>query len=227
MAKKPDLWSIQKSGKAPLPPVDSTVVLAQIDELVSKLALAEVNLSTLRTNVGILLHKVSQGRLWESRGHKTFGEYMESIETKFNISRNSCYTYMGLAKDLLPDIGEKMLGEMGLEKAKLVRQSKNETGVLPSMKILEAATQPEITVSAFKTMLLDGRPAPLEAESGAWHSFEYFGSPELQKTFLDALNAAWRTDPVDQPTLSSAVRNGRGLEKLAMEFLSSHSGDGQ
>lgn len=205
-------------------PSEGAQVLAQVDSLILELATAEVNLTNARTKIGILLTKVSAGQYWSLAGCDSFGQYMQTLEERFNRGRTQLYVYFGIVRDLLPEVGEKQLSEMGLEKAKLVRKAKKQTGVLPNQEILDAATDSTVTTEDFKKILLGDKTPPPETE-GAYHELTYFADDELQETIESAINLAYKTDPVDPPTTPTEIRTGSALGKMAMEFLGSHGGD--
>src|SRR6267142_3516356 len=103
------------------------VVLQEIESRLSELAASEINFSRLRIRIGMLLKEVQENQNWKEQ-HQSFGEYVESLETKYQRSRTQCYSYLRLVTDLLPAVGEDKLTSMSVSKAQLLSQVKKVTG---------------------------------------------------------------------------------------------------
>lgn len=194
-------------------------VLVEVDSLVDKLAAAEVELSTFRTKIGILLDKVEANKYWRDAGCESFGAYMMQVEQKFNRGRTQLYHFKGVAHDLLPFMSEDQLNSTSLEKAKLLRKHKDE--ITP--EIIDAATDSKVSFEDFKQLLVSGLPAPKSASGVQLKRFnlEYCADEETQATITDALSAAAQTEP-DSDAVPVEIKLGNTLYKLAAEFLGSN-----
>lgn len=195
-------------------------VLEQIDKLLPNLLVAEVTLTKARTQIGILLNEVREKQYWKIKGFDSFDLYIRSLEEQFDRGRTQLYAYAGLVKDLLPEIGEDKLTEMGFEKAKLLRQAKKNTGSLPAPEIVDMAASDDVTVKQFRQVLLDAKKLPDDPQDGRYHSLEYFATGDQQKTITSALLSVKRTE---QLSGSDEIQMGAALEILSQEFLGAHS----
>jgi hypothetical protein len=200
----------------------SKQVLTEIDGLVVKLAAAEVELSTFRTSIGILLDKVEMHKYWRDAGCESFGAYMLQVETKFNRGRTQLYHFKGVAHDLLPFMTEAQLNATSLEKAKLLRKHKDNI----TDELIDAATDSKVSFEDFKQLLVDGA-APVTDEAGTKlkkYELCYCADEETHGTIQDALRAAAQDEP-DSDAVPDEIKLGNTLYKLAAEYLGSHGGN--
>lgn len=194
-------------------------VLAEIDKRISDLVTAEVNFAKTKIHIGMLLNEVRVNHYWKE-GHESFDAYLKTIETRFDRKRTALYSYAGLVRDLLPELGEDKLAEMGIEKAKLLGQVKKSTGSLPSAEIIEMAADDSVSREAFREVLLGAKKLP-DIPGGKYHSIEYFATADQQAAISSALLSAKRTENL---TGADEVQMGCALECLAAEYLGANSG---
>jgi hypothetical protein len=205
-------------NKKNLDDLKGAIVLAEIESRLSELAASEVNFSRLRIRIGMLLKEVQDNQYWKEQ-HQSFGEYVESLEAKYQRSRTQCYSYLRLVTDLLPVVGEDKLTAMSVSKAQLLSQAKRTTGSLPSPEVIEMASDSGVSTKAFREVLLGARKIP-DQPNMKFHSLEYAADDERQAAIQSALLSAKRTE-----NLSGAdeVQTGAALEILSQEYLGSHS----
>lgn len=193
-------------------------VLSEIEGRLSELAQSEVNFSRLRIRLGMLLKEVQDHQYWRE-SFASFGEYVASLETKYQRSRTQCYSYLRLVTDLLPVVGEDRLTEMSVGKAHLLSQCKK-FGSLPAPEVISMAADSEISTKQFRQVLLDAKKLPDIPQDGKHRSLEYFATPDQQKTINDAFVSVIRTENLAG---TEEVRTGIVLECLAAEYLGGHS----
>ena len=193
-------------------------VLAEIETRLSELAQSEVNFSRLRIKIGMLLKEVQDKQYWRE-GHKSFGDYVASLETKYHRSRTQCYLYLRLCNELLPDLGEERLSNMGVEKAKLLSQAKEATGFLPAPEVVELAANEKVTAKELKQRLLSDKQLP-DMPATKCYSLDYFADEDRRATISEAFASAIRTAEIK--TDSEEERNGAVLEALSQEYLNTY-----
>lgn len=198
-------------------PKRAKLVMTMVDAAILKLAEAEVSQAEMRTQIGLLLNETREGGYWRD-SFDSFGSYMESLEKKYNLGKTQLYAYAGIVRDLLPEVGAEKLTEMGLEKAKLIRQAKNNSGSLPDSKIIDAATDKNITIGDFRQMLLDEKKIPDQPRDGKHRSIEYFADEELHKSILEGIALAEEGVDAQQPE----VKRGIALGDMAAEFRNTY-----
>jgi hypothetical protein len=194
-------------------------VLAEIDVLLPKLLMAEMTLTKARAQIGILLNEVRDKQYWKEKGFENFDGYVRSLEEQFNRGRTTLYAFAGLAKDLLPEVGEEKLTAMGFEKAKLLRQVKKSTGQLPSSEIIDMAADDDVTTNQFRQVLLDNKKLPDAPQDGKYYSLEYFADKQRQETIEAGILSVKRSENL---TGQHEMVVGNILEILAQEYLGAH-----
>jgi hypothetical protein len=193
-------------------------VLLEIENRLSELARTEVNFSRLRIRIGMLLKEVQDNQYW-MESFKSFGDYVESLETKYQRSRTQCYSYLRLVTDLLPTVGEDKLTAMSVSKAQMLSQVKKNTGSLPPLEILDMAADSAVSTKQFRQTLLDAKKLP-DLPAAKFRSIEYVADDERQATIMAAFSSVKRTE---QLTGAEEVQNGVVLECIAMEYLGTPS----
>lgn len=194
------------------------IVLAEIDQRLADLLTAEINFAKAQVRIGMLINEVRANKYWEGE-YESFDGYLKSVEAKFNRKRTQLYVYASLCRDLLPEVGEDKLAEMGLEKAKLLGMVKRATGHLPSPEIIEMATDDKISRDDFRKTLLAERKIP-DSPAVKFFSIEYAAEPEQQKTITEAFLSVKRTENL---TGGEELQMGVVLECLGAEYLGAHS----
>lgn len=198
--------------------------LEEVNKLVSHLAEAEEQLERGYGRLAFLLKEVSENRYWEGP-FKSFGDYFRQLGERWQLGRAQLYNYMSVARDLDGDVTEEQLNTMGISKALVLRDAKNQNPTLPEDAMI-SALDPKVTVKDLKEILFTAKEQPT-AEEGEWldMEFEFMVTPSERQILESACNAARHGDPtINDKQKPSAQKKDIAL-KLAMEYLSAYSGD--
>lgn len=197
--------------------------LAQIDELVSKLAFAEQKLEHGYAQLGFLLSEVSEKNYWRGQ-YKSFGEYIAQLGDKFSLGRTQLYSYLGTVRDLKDHLSEQELTQIGIGKATELRRAvKSMGGLSPSPELIKEAIKSTVSVKDLRKLLFDAKQVG-EQQDGIWLDLDMSGyvTEDQKLLILSAFKAADRTDPVIQTTMKASARNIERMTRFAMEFLNAH-----
>lgn len=192
-------------------------VLEEIDRRLAALVTAEVNFAKAKVHIGMLINEVRVNKYWQEK-YESFDAYVKAVELRFDRKRTQLYAYAGIVRDLLPEVGEDQLAEMGLEKAKLLGQVKRATGHLPTQDIINMAADDKVSRDEFRQVLLDAKKIP-DLPSAKFRSIEYVADDDRQATISAAFLSVIRTENL---TGAEEVQNGVVLECLAAEYLNTN-----
>lgn len=175
--------------------------------------------------LGWLLLEVATMQYWKVH-HETFRDYLKTVAMVSKKSAAQLQQYFLTVRDLSDTFDLPQLELMGITKAIRLRQAKDYAIVLPA-SIVNAALDPAVTVKDLKKLISVTLKMP--DEDGDWINldFEFMVSPEERITLESAVDIAMHTEPVTKSTISKTAQMKDVALKFAMEFLSSHSGDGQ
>jgi hypothetical protein len=119
----------------------------------------------------------------------------------------------------------EQMESMGITKAMKIRGAKDYALVLPA-SLKAAALDPKVSVKDLRKLISETLKMPEDDGNYLDLEFEFMVSPEQRATLEQAVDVAMRTEPVTKQTISKSAQRLDVALKLAMEFLSVHSGDG-
>lgn len=176
-------------------------------------------------HLGWLLLEVAELQLWRVR-HETFREYLRSVAAISKKTPEALHRYFLTVRDLSDTFSAAQLELIGITKAMKLRQAKDYAIVLPKT-IVDAALDSNITVKELHKLISTTLRMP--EEEGDWMDldFAFMVSPEQRALFEQVIEVAMHTEPLTKSTISKSAQMLDVFQKLAMEFLGAHSGDGQ
>lgn len=199
-------------------------IFDQIDSLISKLLAAESNLDHGYAKLGLLLIEVSERELWRDAGYKSFDSYIKEICEKYHRGRTQIYAYFSSVREMRPYLTEGQMNEIGISKLNVLKKATKQLGFPPNNEVIQTALDPKTTVSDVRKQIAQEHRLTEEEQQGAWFDLGGFFVTQEEKLVLnEALQAAWRTDPVIQSTIKPEIRTKEALLRWAMEYLSTHA----
>ena len=204
---------------------EGNVVLREVENRAKEMASFEAQCERGYAHLGWLLLEVAQMQYWRIQ-HETFREYLKSVAMVSKKSPGQLQQYFLTVRDLSDSFSLAQLEVMGITKAIRLRTAKDYAIVLPSA-VVNAALDPTVTVKEMKKIISVTLKVP--EEEGDWMDceMEFMVSPEERITIEQVIDVAMHTEPLTKSTISKSAQMKDVMMKLAMEFLSSHSGDGQ
>jgi hypothetical protein len=205
--------------------IDSGKILQAIEKQAVMMATAEDGLERGYAHLGWMLLEVAEMQYWRVH-HESFRDYLKSVAMKSKKTAGQLQQYFLTVRDLSDTFSAAQLESMGITKAIKLRGAKDYAIVLPQV-VVEAALDPKITVAELKKIISVTLKMP--DEEGDWLNleFEFMVTPEKRAFADQVINVAMRTDPLTKTNISKSAQMWDVFEKLGMEFLGSHSGDGQ
>lgn len=167
----------------------ATAALAKVDELADAVGSHVTGLETNFVRLGTALHEVYREQHWMVGGHRSFGVYLKSLESRAKRGRTQLYHCLGVVQDLLPYTTEHDLVEVGITKAILLRKA------LASGNNIDELVDQAKTRTKEELEELVGGSADTD-DPGKWMSFggaRY--TDEERAEFIRAVNITLRTDP--------------------------------
>jgi hypothetical protein len=199
-------------------------VLTQVNQQVIAMAATEEECERGYAQLGWMLLEVATMQYWRV-AHQTFRDYLRTIAMSSRKTASQLQQYFLTVRDLSDTFTLAQLEAMGISKAIKLRQAKDYAIVLPS-DVVQAALDSKITVKELQKVISTTLKMPEEDGDYLDLGFEFMVSPEERATLEAAVDAAMHTDPVTKTTISKSAQMKDIALKFAMEFLGSHSGDG-
>jgi hypothetical protein len=123
-----------------------------------------------------------------------------------------------------PYLTEGQMNEIGISKLNVLKKATKQLGFPPNNEVIQTALDPKTTVSDVRKQIAQEHRLTEEEQQGAWFDLGGFFVTQEEKLVLnEALQAAWRTDPVIQSTIKPEIRTKEALLRWAMEYLSTHA----
>jgi hypothetical protein len=200
-------------------------LLFQVTARAEEMAKQEDQLERGYARLGWMLLEVSEMQYWKVQ-HNTYRDYLKAVSMVSRKSPAQLMQYFLTVRDLTDTFTIEQLEKMGITKAIKLRAAKDYLLVLPQ-EVSLAALNPDVTVKDLKTLVSKLMGAP--EEEGDWMDLEmeFMVSPEQRKLFEQVIFVAMHTEPFTKSTISKSAQMCDVFEKMAMEFLGAHSGDGQ
>lgn len=199
--------------------------LFQVTARAEEMAKQEDSLESGYARLGYMLLEVSEMQYWRVQ-HNTFRDYLKAVAMVSRKTPAQLMQYFLTVRDLLDTFNVTQLETMGITKAIRLRAAKDYLLVIPE-QVIGAALDPNVTVKELKDMISKLMGAP--EEEGDWMDLEmeFIVTPEQRKFAEEVINVAMHTEPLTKSTISKSAQMWDVFEKLGMEFLGAHSGDGQ
>lgn len=170
------------------------------------------------------INEVRQKKYWLLGNFKSFGDYLESIEKRFNVGKSQLYVYMSTTRNLLPSMGEEELVDIGITKAKVLSKYVEQSGqqTIPD-DILAAAKDPNTTVDRLDAEV-NSKLHNVMPEKGKWFQIPGFFLDEDERAeILDAFALAKSIDPVIKNDIPQWQQMKETMLRMAREFIGSYS----
>jgi len=205
---------------------DGAARLRDVEMQASQMALAEDGLERGYAHLGMMLLEVSEMQYWRIH-HDTFRGYLQSVSEQSKKTAGQLQQYFLTVRDLSDTFNAEQLETIGITKAIKLRTAKDYAIVLPAA-VVTAALDPKVTAKELKKVISVALKLPSD-DDGDWMDLEmeFMVSSEQRKFAEQVIDAAMHTDPVTKTTISKSAQMWDVFEKLGMEFLGAHSGDGQ
>ena len=199
--------------------------LFQVTARAEEMAKQEDSLESGYARLGYMLLEVSEMQYWRVQ-HNTFRDYLKAVAMVSRKTPAQLMQYFLTVRDLLDTFNVTQLETMGITKAIRLRAAKDYLLVIPE-QVMGAALDPNVTVKELKDMISKLMGAP--EEEGDWLDleFEFIVTPEQRAFAEQVINVAMHTEPLTKSTISKSAQMWDVFEKLGMEWLGAHSGDGQ
>jgi hypothetical protein len=200
-------------------------VLFQTLTCAEQMARQEDSLERGYARLGYMMLEVSEMQYWRVQ-HNTYRDYVKALAMVSRKSPQQLMQYFLTVRDLMDTFNIEQLETIGISKAIRLRVAKDYLLVLPE-SVIGAALDPNVTVKELKTMTSKMMGAP--EEEGDWMDLEmeFIVTPEQRKLFEQVIDVAMHTEPFTKSTISKSAQMCDVFEKMAMEFLGAHAGDGQ
>lgn len=205
--------------------IDGGEALRSVNQKASELAAAENTCERGYAHLGWLLLEVAQMQYWRVQ-HETFKEYLKSVSTISKKTPGQLQRYFLTVRDLSDTFELNQLEDMGITKAMRLRAAKDYAIVLPAT-VIQAALDVNISDRELKKVISINLKIP--EEDGDWFDceMEFMVNAEQRATITQAIDVAMHTEPLTKSTISKSAQRLDIMMKFCMEFLGSHSGDGQ
>lgn len=200
-------------------------LLQQVEAQATAMSKAEEGIEKGYAHLGWMLLEVSEMQYWRVN-FDTFREYLKSVAMKSKKTTGQLQQYFLTVRDLSDTFTAEQLESMGISKAIKLRGAKDYAIVLPQV-VINAALDPNITVAEMKKVISVALKMPEEEGDYMDLEFEFMVTPEQRALFEQGINVAMHTEPLTKSTISKSAQMLDVAQKLFMEFLGAHSGDGQ
>lgn len=159
-------------------------LLARVSNLLDQTRAAQDELHRNYVEIGIAILDVQKAKAWMILPDlKSFDQYIMSCEDKFGRKRTALYEYTRVARELLPEIGETQLIEIGISKAGQLASYLHSGQKLTPELLLAAKDQ---KVDDFRSDLFR-KMNKIPENGGKWFKIEFVASKEeleeLEQTF--------------------------------------------
>lgn len=202
----------------------NVAALRKVEVVAKEMAQTEQICERGYATLGYLILEVSEMQYWKVH-YSTFRDYLKGVALISKKTPQQLHRYFITVRDLIDEFTPSQLEEIGITKAMRLRQAKDYAIVLPP-EIISAALDPKVTVRDLKKLISTTLRLPEEDGDYMDLEMEFVVSPEQRQLIEQAIAVAIRTDPITKSTISKSAQMLDVFQKLAMEFLGAHSGDG-
>ena len=201
---------------------DADKVRIRIKVLLQDIKKEEHQLESNYSRLGKELLTVRSQKYWILWGYRSWGSYIAAVSAEYNRGRSQLYKFVGIVDQLLPQLGEETLAEIGVNKAEHLQRFVRESGgrLVPD-RLLEAAKDPEKTAEDLHEAVLAELHAP-DDEKGKWrHLPGFYHTDDEWQELLKAFAYARRVDPPIRHDISEHAQWAQIFSRMAQECLSS------
>ena len=170
------------------------------------------------------VNEVRSKKYWLLGNFRSFGDYLDDIEKKFNVGKSQLYVYMSTTRNLLPSLGEEELVDIGITKAKVLSKYVEQSGqqTIPE-DILNSAKDPATTAEKLDAEV-NSKLHNVMPEKGKWFQVPgFFLDDDERAEILDAFELAKSIDPVVKNNIPQWQQMKEVLLRIAREFIGSYS----
>lgn len=201
-------------------------VLRSVEMQAQRMSQVEDGLERGYAHLGWMLLEVNEMKYWRVH-HSSFRDYLKKVSMVSKRSQAQLQMYFLAVRDLSDTFSCQQLEDMGITKALRVRAARDYALVLPQA-IVKAALDTTLTVKELKKVISTTLKLPQD-DDGDWLDLEmeFIVTPEQREFAEKVIDVAMHTEPLTKTTISKSAQMWDVFEKLGMEFLSAHSGDGQ
>lgn len=193
-------------------------LLARVDNLLDKTRAAQDELHRNYVEIGVAIHAVQQAKAWMILpACHSFDFYIKTCEDKFGRKRTALYEYCRVARELLPEISETQLIEIGISKAGQLCSYLSSGKKLTPELLLAAKDQ---KVDDFRSDLFR-KMNKVEEKSGAWHTIEFVATGEEWAELERAFEVSEKIEPSPGGTPEWA-KVKTAVQRMAQEFLATY-----
>lgn len=194
--------------------------IEEITEIINKEKKSlESNFVTLSTYI----NEVRTKKYWLLGNFKSFGDYLESVEKKFNVGKSQLYVYMTTTRNLLPSMSETDLIEIGISKAKVLSKYVEQSGQPVPDDIILSAKDSSKTVDQLDAEV-NAKLHNVIPEKGKWFSLGgFFVDEDERKELLDAIELAKSIDPVISNAIPQWMQLKEAYLRMSREFIGAWS----
>jgi hypothetical protein len=204
---------------------DGASQLRAVETCATEMAAAEEGIEKGYAHLGWILLEVADMQFWRVH-HDTWRDYVKSVAMKSRKTPAQLQRYMLTVRDLSDTFTAAQMELIGITKAMRLRAAKDYAIVLPPDVVL-ASLDPKITDRELKKVISTALKMPEEDGDYMDLEFEFMVTPEQRKFAEQVIDVAMHTDPLTKTNISKSAQMWDVFEKLGMEFLGAHSGDGQ
>lgn len=173
--------------------------------------------------LGSVLLRIRNEKHWITAGYKSWGAYIKSIGERIGKGRTQLFLTVSVVENLLPNVAEEDLTDIGITKSAALSQFSKTTGRLPPEELIEKAKDPAVSADEFRAAVnTEGRIFP--DEKGKWMELAFYATPDERKEIEEAIEAAKRMEQIPI-TLPDHERLKLGILCMAREFVGTY-GDG-
>lgn len=170
------------------------------------------------------INTVRQKKYWLLGDFRTFGDYLESVEKKFQVGKSQLYVYMTTTRNLLPSMAEEDIVDIGISKAKVLSKYVEQSGQTVPDDLLAAAKDQTQTVEQLDATV-NAKLHNVPQDKGKWLSLGgFFADEDERKEILDAVELAKSIDPVIQSSLPQWQQIKEAYLRMAREFIGTYAG---
>lgn len=216
------------SSFTPEEKAEAKTLQEKIDQITETINREKKSLESNFVTLSSYINEVRSKKYWLLSSFKTFGDYLESIEKKFQVGKSQLYVYMNTTRNLLPSMGEQDLVDIGISKAKVLSKYVEQSGqsTIPD-DILDTAKDKSQTVEQLDAAV-NARLHNVTPDKGQWMTLGgFFVTEDERKEITDAVELARSIDPVIPNTIPHWQQLKEAYLRLAREFIGAWSGGRQ
>lgn len=196
----------------------------KIEEVTQVILDEKKSLDSNFVRLSTYVNEMRRKKYWLLLQFRTFGDYLTSIEEKFNLGKSQLYVGMNVTRNLLGSVSEEDIVDMGITKASVLSKYVEQSGqkTIPE-EILAEALDSKVTKDQLEASV-NAKLHNVLPEKGKWFSQPgFFCSDDEQAEILDAIELAKSIDPVIPNSIPHWQQMKEAYLRMAREFIGSYS----